>query len=465
VSEESYEMRERVVRGGLLGKLLTPRGAQLTTGADLALRSSLAVMPQEGVPPVSVLFEIARGEYAIYLGRTVNLRYPVYWNPNYLLNQHICILGMSGSGKSFTIKNLVIRMRQKFFPNVLILDPVGEYSWVVDTLDGVELVLGKNAFINILEPPTESTSPFEWAMHLSDILTKVLELKQAPLQRRVLMEAITEAYIRHGVTEDPTTWRRPMPTLADVYGILREKEDAYVRGQRRDMRRSLVEAISGLSQKLRPFVSPPGNWFAERSKPRPLRDLARSGVVSINMSGLSQTAQNIINFVVVKYLELLMREWGIAHGEIRLVLVIDEAWKLLKDEESPVVPIAREARKFGFSMILATQNIGDVNPDVLCNIATIFLMNIQDAEAARRLLKSLGFNEEHYLPRLAGAGQGEILAKFTWKRPKWLGPVHFRFEGDIEEVWVTVKSPDVPGPEVVVKNIIAQAFRLRQPRS
>jgi hypothetical protein len=37
---------------------------------------------------------------SIYIGKTHELSVPFYWDPSKLLNPHICVAGMTGSGKS-----------------------------------------------------------------------------------------------------------------------------------------------------------------------------------------------------------------------------------------------------------------------------------------------------------------------------------------------------------------------------
>ncbi|MFH0738132.1 MAG: DUF87 domain-containing protein, partial [Candidatus Micrarchaeota archaeon] len=69
--------------------------------------------------------------HGVYIGKTRFLRTPVFWNPAKLINPHIAIIGITGSGKSYTVKTFLTRASLIWNTNAVILDWVGEYNeWV-----------------------------------------------------------------------------------------------------------------------------------------------------------------------------------------------------------------------------------------------------------------------------------------------------------------------------------------------
>lgn len=72
-----------------------------------------------------------------YIGKSGTYAQPVFFGAETALNQHACIVGMSGSGKTFLLKNLVSRLAYSG-SDVMIIDWNGEYSGVVSYMYGAE---------------------------------------------------------------------------------------------------------------------------------------------------------------------------------------------------------------------------------------------------------------------------------------------------------------------------------------
>ncbi|MGC8537852.1 MAG: ATP-binding protein [Candidatus Micrarchaeia archaeon] len=76
-------------------------------------------------------------EGSAYMGRSGIYAMPIFIGVETALNQHVCVIGMSGSGKTFLMKNLVSRFSYSG-RKVLVIDWNGEYSGVVSYLYGAE---------------------------------------------------------------------------------------------------------------------------------------------------------------------------------------------------------------------------------------------------------------------------------------------------------------------------------------
>jgi DNA phosphorothioation-dependent restriction protein DptH len=104
----------------------------------------------------------------------------------------------------------------------------------------------------------------------------------------------------------------------------------------------------------------------------------RSGLVIDLHNLFAETLQMATGAFVLRKLYKDMFSWGYAK-QLRLAIVLDEAHRLAKDITLP--KLMKEGRKFGISIIVASQGIGDFHPDVLGNAGTkiIFRMNFPES--------------------------------------------------------------------------------------
>ena len=70
----------------------------------------------------------------MYIGRTANYRQPFFLNVSDLLNPHMAVVGMSGSGKSYLLKGLVSRAQAYGGCGIIIIDWSGEYEGIAGDL-------------------------------------------------------------------------------------------------------------------------------------------------------------------------------------------------------------------------------------------------------------------------------------------------------------------------------------------
>lgn len=70
----------------------------------------------------------------IFIGNSYKYNMPVFLDPETLLNPHILICGMTGGGKTYLGKSLLVRMHLFCNANIIIIDFTGEYYDVVHNL-------------------------------------------------------------------------------------------------------------------------------------------------------------------------------------------------------------------------------------------------------------------------------------------------------------------------------------------
>lgn len=137
----------------------------------------------------------------------------------------------------------------------------------------------------------------------------------------------------------------------------------------------------------------------------------RNNIVSL--AGLNQSEKSLVAYAVLQRLtELFDREPWTA-PQPRLMVVLDEAWQLLRKEkeydfsrESVAERIVRVGRKYGIGIIISTQQIDDM-PKVFVNSSALLMLH-QHREASyfgRELLRLNAFEKAY----INAAAQGELL--------------------------------------------------------
>ena len=258
-----------------------------------------------------------------------------------LENANEVIFGKSGSGKSFLIK--LEAMRQFMFgTEVVIIDPEGEYEGITETLGGEYISFTANSPIKI--------NPFDLSgMYVegeNELGLKILSLHG--LLRIVLGEldathdaildrALVETYRQKGITTDPTTQTKQPPLMEDLYKVLLGMEDATANELALRLEKFIKGSLSGLFNQQSNFdIRNPFTAFSVKALEDELRPIAM---------------HIILDFVWTRVRRSLKKR----------LLVLDEAWYLMKYEDSAsfVYGIAKRARKYYLALTTATQDVQD----------------------------------------------------------------------------------------------------------
>src|SRR3990167_3342860 len=258
-----------------------------------------------------------------------------------LENANEVVFGKSGSGKSFLIK--LEAMRQFMFGSeIIIIDPEGEYEAISKTLGGeyVSFTAGSPIKIN----------PFDLSgMYVegeNELGLKILSLHG--LLRIVLGEldathdaildrALIETYRQKGITTDPATQKRQPPLMEDLYKVLLGMEDPNSNELALRLEKFIKGSLSGLFNQQSNFdIRNPFTAFSVKAMEDELRPIA---------------IHIVLDFIWTKVRKSLKKR----------LLILDEAWYLMKYEDSAsfVYGIAKRARKYFLALTTATQDVGD----------------------------------------------------------------------------------------------------------
>ena len=277
----------------------------------------------------------------IFIGTRSNGE-PVYWHYGHpqLLNRHLLIFGAAGSGKTYGIQCLLAEMAKQKLNSI-----------IVDYTDGFlpqqiepyfrEVVKPKNHFLiteklplnpfrrqkQIIDPsiPAIEEKSFDVASRIASIFTSVFETMGD--QQSSALIRVLEA----GIEEDPQF------SLDDLLSMLRD-DSAY--GE-------------SLANKLEPLIRSQPFQTSVNSAWEIMLNNADHRVHVLQLKGLAREIQRLVTEFVLWDLYDYVCNSGNKYRPVPVVL--DEIQNLDHRSDSPIDKMLREGRKFGLSMILATQ--------------------------------------------------------------------------------------------------------------
>jgi conjugal transfer ATP-binding protein TraC len=275
-----------------------------------------------------------------------------------LENGNSVVFAKSGAGKSFTVKLEALRSMM-FGTEVFIIDPENEYERMCDAVAGayVRLSLSSSTRINPFElPRVIDTEEADNALRsnlitLHGLLRLMMGGAQAQMQAgngAVMMPALApgeeadldaaliETYAKAGITNDPLTHTAIPPTIADLYDTL------------------LHMGSTGpqLAQRLRKYTT---GTFAGIFSQQSNIDINNPMVV-FNIRDLEDELRPVAMYIVLNYI------WNKTKSDQRRrILIVDEAWQLMKYEDSAnfLFSLAKRARKYNLGITTITQDVED----------------------------------------------------------------------------------------------------------
>jgi conjugal transfer ATP-binding protein TraC len=329
----------------------------------------------------------------VWLGLNKN-NIPIIKDIFKLSNPNGLCLASSGSGKSYMAKLLISRYLLNG-TKVMVIDPQGEYSPLVKRFNGqrIDLSTNSNSIINPLDLMGHDYS--QKRLSLMDLMPIMLGDLTEP-QKAFLDKALTEAYEKKGITQDPSSWNNKPPILEDVV-IALERYEKRVTTLEKTTIRSLINRLNMYVDGVFSFMNKQTNIDFNNQ------------FVCFDIGNMPKQVKPVVMFLVLDYVYMKMK------SDIeRKLLVIDEAWSLLgrTEDASYIFEIVKTCRKFNLALFLINQEVegmlkSEAGKSVLANSSYTLLM--RQKPAVIRNIKDTFFLSDSERQHLLTAGVGEGL--------------------------------------------------------
>ena len=277
-----------------------------------------------------------------------------------LENANMAVFAKSGAGKSFFVKLEALRSLM-LGTEIIIIDPENEYQALTEAVGGsyLRLSLSSATRLNPFDLPRVLDSEDADNALRTNIITLhgLLRLmmggggntqvgqqggsEQAvvpltPAEDSDLDVAIINTYAKAGITNDPVTHGATPPTMNDLYNTLND----------------MTGNGPSLAQRLRKYTT---GTFSGIFSTQSNVDINNKFVV-FNIRDLEDELRPVAMYIILNYI------WNKVKSDKRKrILVVDEAWQLMKYEDSAnfMYSIAKRARKYQLGLTTISQDVED----------------------------------------------------------------------------------------------------------
>lgn len=302
----------------------------------------------------------------MHLGKNYFTGAPVLLNPfsKELLNPHIGVFGMTGSGKSVCLKSMSNKAVGALGFKGAIIDPEGEYENTVALMGGTYITLrtGEESGINLFDIDVDITDK---GIEFISINDKAIEIKallsaitrnsmQRPLtaiEQALVEKAVTDTYTTFGINSRPDSLymqqsksidgsflvgkiKKVLPTLSDFAKELSKYANA------KDLETILSPYLKGGSM---------GMFDCQSNIPTEYDEIA------FNLSEVNdEFTKFYCSFVLFGW---LWQNFALKYRSMEKFILFDETWVFLKYPESAnfLATVARRGRKYKTALWFASQ--------------------------------------------------------------------------------------------------------------
>lgn len=257
-----------------------------------------------------------------------------------LENANSVILGKSGGGKSFLVKLEALRLLL-IGVDVLIIDPENEYQKIAQAVGGefVSFSISSQYKINPFELYQDTPDPDELANKILNLhsLMRVILGDLTPSQDALLDRALVLTYRQRGITEDIETHKNEPPLLEDLYKVLLGMESPEAAELANRLEKFIKGSASGVFNQQSNF------------------DIKNNFTV-FGVRDLEENLRPVVMYIILDYV------WNrIRKQRKKRVLIVDEAWYLIKNKDSAAFlhSFAKRARKYLLGLTTITQDVED----------------------------------------------------------------------------------------------------------
>ncbi len=258
-----------------------------------------------------------------------------------LENYNSIMFAKSGAGKSYATKLEILRTLM-FETEVIVIDPEREYEYMAEATGGryFSISLNSEHHINPFDLPVPG--PDESAANIlrSNIINLVglFRLMMGGLtaeEDAIIDRAITETYALKDITADSDFRSVEPPLMSDFELVL-----------------SGMEGGESLAQRLSKYTK--GTWAGFINRPTNV-DINKKFVV-FSLRDMEDELKPIAMYIVTHHI------WNAIRKNLKKrLLVIDEAWWMMKSEDTAsfLMGLVKRGRKYFLGVATITQDVGD----------------------------------------------------------------------------------------------------------
>ncbi|MCY0860199.1 MAG: DUF87 domain-containing protein [Sulfolobaceae archaeon] len=311
----------------------------------------------------------------VYIGRDIETATPIFWNYKRIINPHILVIGPTGSGKTEFLLSVASKLSLVEDKLVIIYDTKGDIK----------------KRLKQYKIPFNLINPFVYSLGLLNSSYPSTELKSLYIEKILsnsfLLDRFQSSIIYKFLVENPdiVDWKEFAEKVSEIL------EDT-------NLGVYFYRIFSIL------------NSFDYRGKT--IYESLSKGINIIDLTLIS--SDEIKRLIINTTLSQLYLNGKVIDDEIDKVILVDEAWTILREERMPLVSdIVKRGRGYGISLLMATQNLSDLgeNADIyLDNVGLLVFLNNGDMKFWEEVRRFAKLNSED-LEKLRYLGRGEALVR------------------------------------------------------
>jgi len=307
---------------------------------QLAVHSKLNSSPLSSVFPF-VSFDLTSDKGILYGINRHNSSLVLFDRFTGLPNYNSVTFAVAGAGKSYCTKLEILRTLM-FDADVIVIDPEKEYEYMAEATSGkyFNISLNSEHHINPFDLPlvTEDEAPSDVLRSNIINLVGLFRIMMGGLTQEedaIIDRAITETYALKDITAESDFRSVEPPLLSDFEMVLAGMEGAD----------SLVQRMTKYTK---------GTWAGFINRPSNV-DINNKFVV-FSLRDMEDELKPVAMYIVTHYIWNAIRK-----TRKKRLLVIDEAWWMMKSEDTAsfLYSLAKRGRKYYLGLATITQDVDD----------------------------------------------------------------------------------------------------------
>ncbi|HMA78133.1 MAG TPA: DUF87 domain-containing protein [Candidatus Paceibacterota bacterium] len=405
-NEEELNKSESELKGILDSRLIHVKPAQFQQ--DVAFKSIIPTSSDEllvhnkfNSSPLSSFFPFTSfdltSDTGVLYGINRHNSSLVLFDRFSLTNYNSVTFATSGAGKSYTTKLEILRSLM-FGTEVIVIDPEREYEYLAEATGGrfFNISLSSEHHINPfdLPAPQEDENPEDvLRSHIIELigLFRLMLNGLSSEEETIIDRALHETYALKDITGNADFSQLETPLLTDFEMVL-----------------AGMEGSASLISRLQKYTS--GTWSGFMNRPTNV-DINQKFVV-FSLRDMEDELKTVAMYIITNHI------WSAIRRRLqRRLLVIDEAWWMMKSEDTAsfLFMLAKRGRKYYLGLSTITQDVDDFlrspyGVPMITNSSLQLLMK-QSPTAIDNIQATFNLtDEEKHLLLESGVGEGIFFA-------------------------------------------------------